>query len=370
MGQYGSSPRQLTADGQTLFFTADDGVHGHELWKSDGTTAGTVLVKDINPGSSYGYPHGSSPDYLTAVGETLFFAANDGVHGRAVEERRHHRGHRPGQGHQPGQPTAMRRLQPIRLTAVGGTLFFAADDGVHGRELWKSDGTAAGTVLVKDINPAAARLLSRHLTAMGGTLFFTADDGVHGTSCGRATAPRRARSWSRTSTRAALAATQLQPRHLTAVGGSCSSRPTTGRRPELWKSDGTAAGTVLVKDINPGSPYGFPNGSFPTYLTDVGGTLYFTAFDAPRPELWKSDGTAKRHRTGQGHQPGQLATASQANSPWPHGRLAGLYFTANDGTTARSCGRATAPPTAPSWSKTSGQETATTAIRSVPMSVN
>ena len=86
----------------TLFFTANDGVSGNELWKSDGTAAGTVLVKDIYAG-------------------------------------RH-------------------RLEPLGLVAVGGTLFFTANDGVNGTELWKSDGTAAGTVLVKDIYARQRRL--------------------------------------------------------------------------------------------------------------------------------------------------------------------------------------------------------------------
>ena len=96
---------------------------------------------------------------------------------------------------------------------MDGTLFFRANDGEHGDELWKSDGTAAGTVLVKDINPGGSGTID-NLTAVDGTLFFTADDGEHGN--------------------------------------------------ELWKSDGTEAGTVLVKDINPGSAYGFPTAPAPT----------------------------------------------------------------------------------------------------------
>src|SRR5262245_55669770 len=62
---------------------------------------------------------------------------------------------------------------PSQMVAIGPITYFAADDGVHGVALWKSDGTAAGTVLVKDINPGS-------LTNVNGTLFFTADDGVHG----------------------------------------------------------------------------------------------------------------------------------------------------------------------------------------------
>ena len=82
---------------------------------------------------------------------------------------------------------------------MNGTLFFRADDGTNGDELWQSDGTAAGTTLVKDIVREAAVRIRSSLTNVNGTLFFSADDGTNGY--------------------------------------------------ELWQSDGTAAGTTLVKDI-------------------------------------------------------------------------------------------------------------------------
>ncbi|MEX0897910.1 MAG: ELWxxDGT repeat protein, partial [Steroidobacteraceae bacterium] len=62
-------------------------------------------------------------------------------------------------------------LFPHALTRLGGTLFFVADDVAHGWELWKSDGTAAGTMLVKDINPGPEASFPTHLTVVGGTLF-------------------------------------------------------------------------------------------------------------------------------------------------------------------------------------------------------
>jgi ELWxxDGT repeat protein len=62
-----------------LYFTAYDGIHGYELWESDGTAAGTALVADLFPGVS-----GSNPSQLTVVDETLYFNANDGENGREV----------------------------------------------------------------------------------------------------------------------------------------------------------------------------------------------------------------------------------------------------------------------------------------------
>ena len=192
-------PTSLTDVGDTLFFTADDGTHGQELWKSDGTEAGTVLVKDIDPDD--GDDDYSGPSYLTDVGGTLFFTADDGTHGRELWTSD---GTEAGtvlvKDIRPGGYGS----EPAYLTGVGGTLFFTASDGTHGPELWKSDGTEAGTVLVKDIHPGVRRRREpSSLTGVGGTLFFAADDGTPGPSCGSRTAPRRARSWSRTSTWAA-----------------------------------------------------------------------------------------------------------------------------------------------------------------------
>ncbi|MBN1225936.1 MAG: hypothetical protein JXA79_03005 [Deltaproteobacteria bacterium] len=73
-----SSSTELTNVNGTLYFRANDGVNGYELWKSDGTAAGTVMVKDVNPSG------GSSPEDLTNVNGALYFTAYDGEHGREL----------------------------------------------------------------------------------------------------------------------------------------------------------------------------------------------------------------------------------------------------------------------------------------------
>jgi ELWxxDGT repeat protein len=229
---YVPSANLITVNG-TVFFVASDGIHGFELWKSDGTAGGTTLVKDINPGAD-----SSDPEELTNVNGTLFFSARDRTSGLALWK---------SDGTAAGT-TLVKNIDPVLLTNVNGTLFFRADDGTSGLELWKSDGSVAGTTLVKDINPGGGyegSSIPNFLTDADGTLFFSADDGIHGS--------------------------------------------------ELWKSDGTSAGTTLVKDVNTGVgyPVGNPGSSFPNALTNVNGTLFFNADDGIHGfELWKSDGTA------------------------------------------------------------------------------
>jgi ELWxxDGT repeat protein len=254
-----------------LYFSATDGMNGTELWKSDGTSAGTVLVKDINPSFN-----SSSPRYLTNVNGTIYFHATNGTNGYELWK---------SDGTSSGTvlvkdiwPGALSG-SPRDLTNFNGTLYFRVNDGATGYELWKSDGTSTGTVLVKDIWPGASGS-PLSFANVNGTLYFQATDGT--------------------------------------IGGAKGS--------ELWKTDGTSSGTVLVKDINPGTA-----SSSPLYLTNINGTLYFRASDGTTGfELWKSDGTSSGTVLVKDIQPGFNNSGVTARA---FANVSGtLYFTASDGT--------------------------------------
>jgi ELWxxDGT repeat protein len=167
----GSRPSQPAVLGNALLFRADAGSAGDELYVTDGTAAGTRLVRDIWPGAT-----GSKPTELVTAGKRVFFSA---------------------------------------ATASAG------------RELWVSDGTAAGTKLVKDIWPGAAGSEPHHVSAVGDAVFFSAWDGSHGF--------------------------------------------------ELWRSDGTDVGTKMVADslVATSEPTGAASGGAPTLLTPFDGGLSY-----------------------------------------------------------------------------------------------
>src|SRR5215208_3584714 len=296
-GQGDSGPEDIVSTApRTTFFRAWDKKHGEELWKTDGTEKGTKLVKDINPDlppgarcdqGDCGIPKGwSHPDTVTVMGKQVFFAADDGKHGVELWK---------SDGTEKGT-TLVKNINPAApapttdacsgekscrgsswaddMTLVGKTVFFSANDGKHGVELWKTDGTNRGTKLVKNINPSSESEASDigELVAMGNRLYFTAIDGKHGL--------------------------------------------------ELWKSDGTVKGTRLVKDIKPGNI-----GSEADSLTVFGGGLLFAAADGKHgPELWESDGTGGGTILLRDLEPG--AVGSEPGEFTTSGKL--LYFVASN----------------------------------------
>jgi ELWxxDGT repeat protein len=360
-----STGEEMVTFGGYVYFAADDGVVGNELWRTDGTSAGTTRVRDFNPG---GAQANGNPRDFKIVGNRLLFTASNGQSGTAiyvvdpggapqlttatgsagpanggtllgaVAGRAllvHYNGSVNalyalgqtgtaftkisagnnnvdsnngsatvgnyayyGQATGPNSATEPWRTNgtttekvaevrpgpdgsgPFSWIATSDRAYFTADDGTHGRELWTTDGTDAGTRLVHEHHPLSIRTVFSPPRAVNGNiLYYVPDD------------------------------------------------PATGA--EVWRTDGTEAGTRVVKDITPGPgghggtqlfPYGSGFGMFrggdiyvsdgsdagttlldtvdgdgygPAYPLVVGSRFYFRGGLSPYGGvLWRSDGTA------------------------------------------------------------------------------
>ena len=225
---FGSSPYLLFEHNGMMYFSATTTATGYELWVTDGTESGTMMVADINAGTS-----SSSPANFISNGDILYFAATTSANGNelwsydssiAISTTN------PGIVSDIYSGTSS--SSPYNLNVFGNSLYFTANDGTQGTELWKSNVTT-GTNIVKDIYVGSTSSNMNQIVTIGNSMYFRATDTTNGN--------------------------------------------------EMWKSDGTFGGTMMVANINPGS-----SDSYPRCFTDFGNDqIVFQANDGTHgSELW------------------------------------------------------------------------------------
>ncbi len=270
---HGANPSAFIQAGNLQFFTADDGDHGRELWTTDGTSAGTHLVKDLMPGLGNGMGKGTrfSDFEAAAVGNTLYFLGNDGVHGRELWKTD---GTEAGtvmvKDFLPGADDGLNHpLFSTQLLDFNGILLFSARDQTDHYVLWRTDGTEAGTSMVSDKVAANwMHIVGDQVYFQGRGLGLDIPTGIY-----RTDGTPQGTVYVSDGVNAGLKyPTDLNGTVFFSSGG-------------LWKSDGTPAGTVLVKDMFPGAD------SNVSFLVTWQGAVYFIARSADGDGLWKSDGT-------------------------------------------------------------------------------
>lgn len=276
--------------GSRTLFAAYDPVHGEELWITDGTTEGTILVKDIHP-TGDGVPTDLRLGPVV-LGDIALFAAETPESGREIWRT---------DGTEAGT-TLVEDIAPGALSGIrfGGTavrdgiLYFFARTPSEPFQLWRSDGTGVGTYALSVPGGVANDGLCRwcRVVAHGGRVLFASDLNrflwsTDGTAAGT------------TLVKAFDQSTPLElfydASDLVSVG-SYVFFPAPGSSAlgwELWRTDGTASGTVMVTDLNPGS-----QSSRPVDLRPAGpdGLTYIATDGVHGFERWLTDGAGLRTR--------------------------------------------------------------------------
>lgn len=348
---FGSYPSRFFSAGSSTYFFANDGVTGTELWKTDGTASGTYAVTDISPGPASSFS-GNDNDRVSVanLGETLFFVPHLNGASREIWKT-------------DGSPlnavhvaTPVGQSQAITaLASLNGSIIFSVGDyhNPSGAALWRSDGTAAGTVpfiyglstfefiamgdalyfrdehtstgmwrtdgtLAGTYRLGAPRYVHQGVVKAGSVLYYTADNDGAGRSLWRTdgTFPGTYRI---SNMNASFGYTPL--------GNTIIFAADDGQHGyEIWRSDGTAAGTFMLRDVKQGAEGGGPFG-----LASVGGKVYFTATEQYESELWSTDGTiAGTAKVNLANPPSQPESLTNVNGT--------LFFTAYGGELWKSDG--------------------------------
>lgn len=290
-GSGSSDPIHLTSLGGRLYFAANDGASGRELWQFDPAAehpaAALRQVADIAPGGM-----SSNPAFLAVLGERLYFAANDGTHGSELWV------YDPAAVEGTGAAMLVEDIAggsassfPSGLTAMAGELYFSASDGVSGTELWRYDPAASGGAgaaqQVADIRSGSGSASPRDLTVIANTLYFSADDGEHGRELWRY---ERTLDTAELTSDLVLGSGSSNPRGFAAIGTNLLFHATDGTGPSgIWHYQTAFGGDQPIRIFDANATAS----AFPDEMATLDGQLYFTAHDEEYGKrMWRFDPSA------------------------------------------------------------------------------
>jgi len=230
--------QSVMAGENKMYFTALTTANGLEVWTSDGTAGGTHIVKDVHVNDNKMYDYNAyHPTLQAVINDVAYFSGSETYDIELWRTDGTSAGTSLVKDIFPGAKGS----SPAKVAQSGNTMYFTANDGQHGFELWKTDGTQVGTVMIKDIYPGKLSAFFSNTAAsafVNDVLYFTADDGTHGN--------------------------------------------------ELWMTDGTAAGTSFVLELNPGILHGISGAT--GGMVSAGTKLLFVGVEPQfGTELWIYD---------------------------------------------------------------------------------
>ncbi len=280
--------------GSKIFFTRTTETEGSELWVTDGTAGGTVLVKDIEPGADGSDPLGFTP---TKIGLTsgVYFFATTAVHGRELWiSDGTPAGTKLVKDIYPGNGSSLTNslISGSTFVAIPDTqyAFFAANDGVNGEELWTTDGTTLGTKMVADIDPGSASSSPSELRYLPISpflpyIYFSADNGTDGRE------PYAANGTSALmihDLNAGSASSNPMDIHLTDNSIVFAANEITSGR-ELWSTD--LATPTLLADAVPGSDSSYTSNLMQLSSSQILYSSLASILDVYNSKLMTTNGT-------------------------------------------------------------------------------